>query len=1044
MSLCNDSLSNVFTQRDCPTPLYVPLNLNTTLLSPLSPTQKRVFVRVNGSESPSPQFVSYVNRPFGLLRNMPHTKVPMASVEQSAPSKVPVLTAGDISPVTMRQFEHACMNYFIHKKVIADDQVSLIIGGILDDGVGDWIISDRDRLIALPFNAFMTEFRTNYLAEDWEEDTLHKVLSMTQGTGTFWDYAIALQSKNSLLRGTVSHLPDDKLRHQLGAGMETRLSKKVSTEKVNKVADFRKWLNEVKWYDEGLRAEREEYEKIAKENRDSSRCTYQSAQSSEPNSHRIPNNSTASSTFSSGAHAPRKQCPKLLDSKHKLLNNNEGCVKCRHFFVKHRAANCPNDFPNPVTYRSLTQNDANCTKRTRGRGVAAMASSNNVNIPSASSSFTEPIPHPVAAVLGMSCNPVAYVAPNASSVIESNPSSDSDSTDSASVSSSDLQNVTTCLKDTSLLHVPHLYWRCLTSGKPGEFPMTLDVLIDHGSSAVLISEEYVSLLGLHHKRLHKPYSAELAMEKNGAKIQVQFSEYVKLQLHDPDNYWSSKPMRVIITSGLCAPMILGLLFLVHNNIVVDASARTVIDKKCGFDLLHPIGTSDPPAPKKKLKEIYQDLKEDRKLMVAELKMACNDHLIHTRHRFESVAPIDITAAVRQRMEILTAQQELQKLGVKIKEEFIDVFSEIPHLDELPTDVYCRIKLKDVSKMVQTRTYSTPRKYREAWAVLIQQHLDAGRIRPSNSEHTSPAFLVPKTDTMVLPHWVNDYRALNANTVLDAHPLPRVDDILSDCAKGKIWCKLDLTNFFFQTRVHPDDIHLTAVTTPLGLYEWLAMPMGLWNSPPIHQRRMTAALRELLGKICHIYLDDIIIWSDSMEQHTEHIRLVLTALRKARLYCNPRKCHFYLLELDFLGHHISAWGIEANTSKVDKILNWPIPRNTMEVRSFLGLVRYVSIFLPKLAEYTCILTPLTTKEARRDFPAWTPECQTAFDAIKALVVGRECLTTHQPGRECLSLSFSFPPLVLSQIQTRLISPSLISLIFSRESFFLSVTYPEKSG
>ena len=170
--------------------------------------------------------------------------------------------------------------------------------------------------------------------------------------------------------------------------------------------------------------------------------------------------------------------------------------------------------------------------------------------------------------------------------------------------------------------------------------------------------------------------------------------------------------------------------------------------------------------------------------------------------------------------------------------------------------------------------------------MIQQHLDAGRIQPSNSEHASPAFLVPKTDAMVLPCWVNDYHVLNANTVLDVHPLPRVDDILSDCAKGRIWSKLDMTNSFFQTCVHPDDIHLTAVTTPLGLYKWLAMPMGLQNSPPIHQRQMTAALRELLRKMCHIYLDDIIIWSDSVEQHTEHIRQVLTALRKARLYCNP--------------------------------------------------------------------------------------------------------------------------------------------------------------
>ena len=158
---------------------------------------------------------------------------------------------------------------------------------------------------------------------------------------------------------------------------------------------------------------------------------------------------------------------------------------------------------------------------------------------------------------------------------------------------------------------------------------------------------------------------------------------------------------------------------------------------------------------------------------------------------------------------------------------------------------------------------------------------------------------------ILPHWVNNYRILNANMVLDAHPLPCVDDILADCMKFKIWSKLDMTNSFFQTCVHPDNVHLTAITTPFGLYEWLAMPMGLRNSPPIHQCRMTATLQELIGKICHIYLDDIVMWSNMVKQHTEHVHLVLSALRKAKLYCNPKKCHFYLLELDFLGHHISV-------------------------------------------------------------------------------------------------------------------------------------------
>jgi hypothetical protein len=158
--------------------------------------------------------------------------------------------------------------------------------------------------------------------------------------------------------------------------------------------------------------------------------------------------------------------------------------------------------------------------------------------------------------------------------------------------------------------------------------------------------------------------------------------------------------------------------------------------------------------------------------------------------------------------------------------------------------------------------------------------------------------------------------------------------------------MDMTNSFFQTCVHPDDVHLTAVTTPLGLYEWLAMSMGLRNSPAIHQRRMTAALRGLIGKIFHIYLDDIVIWSNDIAEHTKHIDLVMAALRKAHLYCNPAKCRFYLKELDFLGHHISARRIELNSSKVECVMNWPVPTSATEVQSFLGLVTEVQISDPE--------------------------------------------------------------------------------------------------
>ena len=135
--------------------------------------------------------------------------------------------------------------------------------------------------------------------------------------------------------------------------------------------------------------------------------------------------------------------------------------------------------------------------------------------------------------------------------------------------------------------------------------------------------------------------------------------------------------------------------------------------------------------------------------------------------------------------------------------------------------------------------------------LIQKRLDSGFIRPSSSAHASPSFIVPKANPTAVPRWVCDYRQLNANTVPDNFPLPRVDDILADCAKGKIWATINMTDSFFQTQMHPDDIHKTAVTTPLGSYEWCVMPMGFRNVPAIHQPRVTNALRELIGKICHI-------------------------------------------------------------------------------------------------------------------------------------------------------------------------------------------------
>lgn len=301
-------------------------------------------------------------------------------------------------------------------------------------------------------------------------------------------------------------------------------------------------------------------------------------------------------------------------------------------------------------------------------------------------------------------------------------------------------------------------------------------------------------------------------------------------------------------------------------------------------------------------------------------------------------------------------------------------------------------MKDPNKIIARRQYSCPRKYQEAWHTLLQQHLDAGRIRPSSSQYALLAFIIPKADLKVLPQWVNDYRELNANTIPDNHPLPHVDDILANCAKGKIWAKIDMMNAFFQTHVHLDDVHLTAVTTPFGLYEWLVMPMGCRNALATHQRRMCAALRPFIGKICHVYLDDIIIWSSSVAEHLRNVEKILQALREHSLFCSPKKTDLFCTSLQFLGHIILAKGIEADPSMVEAVTKWPIPRTATEVRSFLGLVRFMASFIPNLAEHTAILTPLMSKEAEKNFPKWSAAEQQAFEAIKTIVLSKQCLTT----------------------------------------------------
>lgn len=182
-------------------------------------------------------------------------------------------------------------------------------------------------------------------------------------------------------------------------------------------------------------------------------------------------------------------------------------------------------------------------------------------------------------------------------------------------------------------------------------------------------------------------------------------------------------------------------------------------------------------------------------------------------------------------------------------------------------------------MINERQYPYPQKYMVAWRKLIDQHCLAGRILQSKSPYASPSLIIPKKNHDALPRWVCEYRELNKVTVQDRSPLPNVGKAVRLAASGKIFAHLDQMNTFFQTGMDEINIPLTAVKTPWGLWEWMVMPMGLKNSPATHQGRLKEALGNLIGLVCVVYLDDIVVFSDSIDKNAKHLRLALERLRE---------------------------------------------------------------------------------------------------------------------------------------------------------------------
>ena len=291
------------------------------------------------------------------------------------------------------------------------------------------------------------------------------------------------------------------------------------------------------------------------------------------------------------------------------------------------------------------------------------------------------------------------------------------------------------------------------------------------------------------------------------------------------------------------------------------------------------------------------------------------------------------------------------------------------------------------KPVKSRPYSQTPAARKETDVQIEHMLKHDIIEESTSQYHSPVVLVKKKNGSY--RFAVDYRKLNSVTEGMSFPIPRIKEALDTIADSKaaIFSVLDLASGFWQVPLDPDTKHKTAFITHRGLYHFKRMPFGLMNAPMTYQMLMTKVLKELNWKIALIYIDDILVFSKSFEDHVQHLRLVFQKLREANLTLQPTKCYFASSRVKYLGHVISKHGIQVDPDNTAAVETFPTPRNVKQVRSFLGMCNYYRKFIK---DYSKIAAPLSALLRKSTKFHWNSECGKSFNTLKTALLNAPIL------------------------------------------------------
>jgi hypothetical protein len=290
-----------------------------------------------------------------------------------------------------------------------------------------------------------------------------------------------------------------------------------------------------------------------------------------------------------------------------------------------------------------------------------------------------------------------------------------------------------------------------------------------------------------------------------------------------------------------------------------------------------------------------------------------------------------------------AMIELPLKEIPVVCEYADVF---PYeLTWMPPDrdIEFAIELQQGTTPISKRPYRMPPAELAELKKQLQELLDKGFIRPSTSPWGCPALFVKKKDE-ILRLWI-DYRPLNAMTIKNKYPLPRIDVLFDQLVGAKVFSKIDLRSGYHKIKIRASDIPKTAFSTRYELYEYLVMSFGLTNAPAYFMYLMNSVFMPELDKFVVVFIDDILVYSKNEEEHVGHLHVVLQHLWEHRLYAKLSKCDFWLKEIKFLGHTISQAGIAIDPDKVQEVMNWKPPTTIRHIRNFLGFAGYYRRFIP---------------------------------------------------------------------------------------------------